>query len=163
VKAGAPTRLSTEESPHHCILRNNLFIGAGADRYAAEFSPPMIDCDFDYDGFGGGPWGNFLKWNDVRYRTLDEVRAKAPVYHHAVFVDPATAFASGLQPPANPATQFDSATIDVRLKKGSAAIDAGQVLPGFNDGFAGAASDLGAYESGSQIPHYGPRDEAKPR
>jgi hypothetical protein len=158
-KQGGPMRLSTEESPHHCILRNNLFVGFGPDKYAAEFSPQMIDCDFDYDGFGGGPWGNFLKWNNVRYPTLDAVRATAPVYHHAVFVDPATAFASGLQPPANADTQYDSATTDMRLKKDSAAIDVGEILPGFNDGFCGAAPDLGAYELGDSLPHYGPRDE----
>jgi len=33
---------------------------------------------------------------------------------------------------------------------GSAAIDAGIVLPGFNDGFRGRAPDLGAYETGGE-------------
>ena len=36
-------------------------------------------------------------------------------------------------------------------------IDAGQPLPGVNDGFSGKAPDLGAYEIGAPIPHYGPR------
>jgi len=158
-KQGCPIRLSTEESPHHCILRNNLFLGLGQANYAAEFSPTMINCDFDYDGFGGGPWGNFLKWNNVRYPTIDVVRATAPVYHHAILVDPATAFASGLQPPSNADTQYDRATIDMRLRKDSAAIDVGEILPGFNDGFRGAAPEIGAYELGDSLPHYGPRDE----
>ena len=47
---------------------------------------------------------------------------------------------------------------DLRLRKGSAAIDAGVVLPNINDDYSGKAPDLGAYEYGSPIPHYGPRN-----
>ena len=36
-------------------------------------------------------------------------------------------------------------------------VDAGTVLPGLTDGFTGAAPDLGAYEQGAALPHYGPR------
>ena len=38
-------------------------------------------------------------------------------------------------------------------------IDAGQVLPGLNNGFKGGAPDIGAFELGSELPHYGPRLE----
>ena len=41
--------------------------------------------------------------------------------------------------------------------KGCAAIDAGAALPNINDSFSGKAPDLGAYESGRPLPHYGPR------
>jgi hypothetical protein len=51
--------------------------------------------------------------------------------------------------------------VDLRLKPGSAAIDAGEILPGLNDGFAGRAPDLGAYELGQPIPLAGPRPEKK--
>jgi hypothetical protein len=47
--------------------------------------------------------------------------------------------------------------LDFRLKPGSPAIDAGVVLPTINDDFSGKAPDIGAYESGKPIPHYGPR------
>ena len=47
--------------------------------------------------------------------------------------------------------------IDLTLRPGSAAIDAGTVIPNVTDGFTGAAPDLGAYEFGKPIPHYGPR------
>jgi hypothetical protein len=119
----------------------------------------MVDCDFDYDGFGGGPWTMFLKWNEGRYRTLDEAKEKAPIYRHAVLVDPATAFASGLKPPEDITKVLEGAGVDARLKAGSAAVDAGDVLPGFNDGYQGKAPDLGAYELGSALPQYGPRPE----
>jgi len=158
VKHDGPALLYTSDSPHNIVSRNNLFIGAG-DSYAAEYSPKMIDCDFDYDGFGGGKWKMFLKWNNGRYATIDEAKAKAPIYHHAVLVEAASGFASKLQVPSNVATQFENAKIDLRLNAGSAAIDAGEILPGFNDGFTGKAPDLGAYELGSEMPHYGPRPD----
>ena len=46
---------------------------------------------------------------------------------------------------------------DFRLKPGSAAVDAGVVLPSITDGFTGRAPDLGARELGRELPHYGPR------
>jgi hypothetical protein len=46
---------------------------------------------------------------------------------------------------------------DLRLRAGSAAVDAGQVVPNINDDYTGAAPDLGAYELGQPMPHYGLR------
>ena len=46
---------------------------------------------------------------------------------------------------------------DFRLRAGSKAIDAGMILPNVNDGYRGRLPDLGAYEFGEAIPHYGPR------
>jgi hypothetical protein len=158
VKKGMPLVLYTGETVRNCVYRNNLFLGTEGN-YAYESTAPMEDCDFDYDGFGGGPWQLFLKWNNVRYATLAEAKEKAPVYRHAVLVDPASAFASGLVPPDDETKQFDPALNDLRLKEGTAAIDAGEALPGFNDGYAGPAPDLGAYEFGGELPHYGPRPE----
>ena len=43
------------------------------------------------------------------------------------------------------------------LKAGCNAIDAGAVLPNINENFVGKAPDLGAYEHGKGLPHYGPR------
>jgi len=37
------------------------------------------------------------------------------------------------------------------------AIDAGVAIPNVTDGFVGKAPDLGAYEYGVPLPHYGPR------
>lgn len=156
VKKGMPLVLWTGEPVRNCVYRNNLFIGTEGN-FAYETTAPMVDCDFDYDGFGGGPWQLFLKWNNVRYATLEEVKVQAPVYRHAALVDPAIAFASGLLPPEDETRQFDPVINDLRLREGTAAIDAGEVLPGFNDGYTGQAPDLGAYELGSELPHYGPR------
>jgi hypothetical protein len=53
--------------------------------------------------------------------------------------------------------QGASEDYDFTLAAGSGAIDAGTVLPGVTDGFAGRAPDLGALESGRAVPAYGPR------
>ncbi len=45
---------------------------------------------------------------------------------------------------------------DFSLAHASAAIDKGAVLPNITDGFTGRAPDLGAFEYGRPLPHYGP-------
>jgi hypothetical protein len=51
----------------------------------------------------------------------------------------------------NPASQLQNyANSDFRLKPGAAAIDAGVVIPGFTDGYLGAAPDRGANEFGGR-------------
>jgi hypothetical protein len=159
VRKGMATQLFTPDKVRRCVSRNNLFAGTTGP-FAFENTATMIDCDFDYDGFAGGPWSLFLKWNEARYPTVEEARTKAPVYRHAVKIDPATLFASGVQPPVDALRPADRA-VDLRLKPGAAAVDAGEPLPGFNDGFAGKAPDLGAFELGQELPLYGPRPEKK--
>ena len=56
---------------------------------------------------------------------------------------------SGAAPEREPA--------DLRLRPGTAAVDAGQSIYNVNYGFVGKAPDLGAYELGSPMTHYGPR------
>ena len=158
VKAGVPLVLWTGQAVTNCVYRNNLFLGTDG-RYGYETTAPMRNCDFDYDGFGG-KWGMFLKWNGVRYATMAEVRKTAPAYRHVVRVEAAGLFLSGLKPPADVKKKFDVKTNDLRLKAGSKAIDAGAVLPNINDGYQGKAPDLGAYELGGKLPHYGPRPES---
>jgi hypothetical protein len=157
VKAGDPIAIDTNKKIENCIYRNNLFIGTG-NKYAFRSEAKMEDdVDFDYDGFGGGPWANFLKWNGKRYPNLAAVQKDAPVYKHAVVIDNAKVFAAGTKPPADDKTQIEVGKMDLRLAAGSAAVDAGEPLPGIDDGFSGKAPDLGAYELGATPPQYGPR------
>ena len=44
------------------------------------------------------------------------------------------------------------------LKSNCNAVDAGIALANINDGYIGNAPDLGAFEYGKELPHYGPRD-----
>jgi hypothetical protein len=160
VKIGMPTLLYTSEKVSHCMTRNNLFVGTTGN-YAFECTAPMVDCDFDYDGFAGGPFKAILSWNHQRYTTLDELRNKAPVEKHAALVAVRGSFIAGALPPDDPAKEAPR-SVDLRLSPVSEAIDRGQALPGWNDGFKGRAPDLGAYELGDPLPHYGPRSEGKP-
>ena len=156
VKAGMPLILATSAKVRRAIFRNNLFIGT-ADKYAFEIMPPMEECDWDYDGFGGGPWGNFAKWNGKIYPTFEALRDGSGIEKHAVLVDPKTCFATGVLPPGTCKTQFPPATNDLRPKAGSDAVDKGEPLPNINDGFRDKAPDLGACELGDPLPQYGPR------
>ena len=46
----------------------------------------------------------------------------------------------------------------LELKPGCNAVDAGQAVPNVCEDFTGKAPDLGAFEVGHPLPHYGPRD-----
>jgi hypothetical protein len=160
VKHGAPALLSTHEAVRHSLSRNNLYVGT-QHRYGMDFQAQMMNCDFDYDGFAGGPFQILLRWNGIRYGTLNEVKKSAPVLKHASLLDAGTLFASGPLPPPDPAA-FYAPGIDLRLNPRSRAVDAGVRIPGLNDGFQGARPDLGAYELGDPLPHYGPRSDQDP-
>jgi hypothetical protein len=154
VKRGMPFFIMTNKAVRNCRTRNNLFIGTEGN-FAFESTAKMRDCDFDYDGVGGGPWKLFLKWNNERFATIDETRRKSPVWKHAVVVDAPGAFASKATPPQDETAAPPAA--DLRLNPDSAAIDVGERLAGLNDDFAGKAPDLGAYEANVPLPQYGPR------
>ncbi|MHC4250373.1 MAG: hypothetical protein ACYS9X_14690 [Planctomycetota bacterium] len=155
VATGMPLLLMTSAPVDNCVTRNNIFIGAGGN-YAYENTARMTDCDFDLDGFGG-TWKLFLKWNDVRYATVGEVRAKAPVYRNVIELDPARTFRGGDARAPDPRRELVPGGADLRLSPRSRAVDRGARLPNVNDGFRGRAPDLGAYELGEDPPHYGPR------
>ena len=88
---------------------------------------------------------------------MENAAESAPVYRHALNVSPDTAFQSGVKPPDAVQTQFDVEVNDLRLSANCEAIDAGVILHNVNDGYEGGSPDLGAYELGRPLPHYGPR------
>jgi len=137
--------------------RNNLFLcHRGTGLHVG--TPNMRACDFDNDGYGG--FERFAVWNRrFGYKTIADAKRDGKIYKNrgAVAIDTKTCFAGGLAPPADPKKTYQAARIDARLARNSDAIDRGVVLPGFNDGYAGKAPDLGCYEYGSKVPHYGPR------
>jgi hypothetical protein len=149
------------ESVTHVVTRNNLFIGTAGP--ALRSTGDMIRCDFDSDGYGGGGvtgiFGAFADWNGRIYATPEAARRSGALYsrHGAILLAPRGNFASGLGPPASQRTRFAGEKIDPRLDPASRAVDAGIVLPNFNDGFSGRAPDLGCCELGRPLPHYGPR------
>jgi hypothetical protein len=154
-------------APHqgwsHALLRNNLCIGGKGGgvfgRYhsgpgrAVSLPGPDATSDLDYDGVGshGVPFeGNI---GGVRFGSIEEMRSRTRE-KHAVLVDMDVFQAKVPFPdPAIPEWPIP----DLRIRAGSAAADAGTALANINDGYAGKAPDLGAYEVGQPLPIYGPR------
>ncbi|MBX3271659.1 MAG: hypothetical protein KF729_15440 [Sandaracinaceae bacterium] len=148
-------------------FRNNLFIGGlgggtydgysnGDGRVLQVADADAASCDFDYDGFGSIGTGTFRgRVGATSFASLAELRARTSEAH-AVEVD-LSIFAAPFDFPAAP---FPARTVpDLRLGEG-VAVDAGERLATINDGFTGAAPDLGAYERGAPLPDYGPRGAA---
>jgi hypothetical protein len=94
---------------------------------------------------------------DRKFKTLKEFSEATGQDRHSVLVD-FDIFQKVTPPdPNDPRILYRPADFDFTLRPGSAAVDAGVRLPNVNDGFSGRAPDLGAYEIGQPVPHYGPR------
>lgn len=157
VRAGSAHVVMTPKPMSNMVSRNNLFVGTSAD-VGINFSIPATDCDFDYDGFVVKDTKVWLNWNrGEKFATFEEMRAKAPVWRHAVLVNPEGLFSAGVRAPETDKTAVSIDMNDLRLSPQSDAVDACEPLPGINDGFAGKGPDLGAYEVGAPLPRYGPR------
>ncbi|MCD6405130.1 MAG: hypothetical protein J7M19_04850 [Planctomycetes bacterium] len=135
---------------------NNIFAG-GTKQNALEISAPIRNCHFDYNCYAGGPFANCAKWNGARYRTLADFRKRAGQELHGLICPPKGLFASGVLPPKSPEGRFPLEVNDLRPASASKAVDAGKIIPNITDGYEGAAPDMGAYELGAPLPHYGPR------
>jgi hypothetical protein len=151
----------SDSSPpwRNAIFRNNLFLGT---RYAFEFVTVATDGfrDFDFDGWGttreiGGASAPFFKWDDVRYDRLPDLQAIGVEVHgvEARFDD----LENPVLPPAfdQPA---EPGSRDLRLVSGAPETNAGEPLSNLNDPFlVNGLPDMGAFELGQPLPHYGPR------
>jgi hypothetical protein len=140
----------------NAILRNNLFLGA--QRYAMETGSPTPYTTLDYNGYRQNESERFIKWFDgkdwTRYASIREFFQGAGHERHGLKVD-YDLFTRAEPPVAGRTYQPDD--MDLSLRADSAAVDAGEPLPNVNDGYVGEAPDLGCYEHGQPLPHYGPR------
>jgi hypothetical protein len=155
--------------------RNNLFLGRDTpNRGIMIWANATAQYSSDYNGFrpNQGVERQFLwlapsqpgqtlyksgpeQWKS--FRTLAEFQAATGQEQHGREVD-FDIFEQMTPPdPGKRHAVYHSMDLNFRLKANSKAIDAGLVLPTVNDGFAGAAPDLGAVEFGKPEPHYGPR------
>jgi hypothetical protein len=141
--------------------RNNLLLGARTGIYSLYVADGQRG-DLDYDGYNRQQT-NLVKYNAVPYKTLSALSAGAGQEQHGVEVTLGE-FVNGIWP-VHPeweaaqgyGTPNSPADFDLQLKPGSIAVDRGQILPNINDGYTGAAPDLGCYERGQALPWYGPR------
>lgn len=163
VKTGPGLDCVAGETWSHTVLYNNLGVGGAPDaaprhaRLAAYFPGADATCDFDHNGFGAA--GLLLAGNiaGVTFAGIEAMRTTT-TEKHGVHVG-LDVFAESIQLPVPQFEEWRAPRLTLRA--GSAAIDAGRILPNINDGFEGAAPDLGAYEAGVPPPHYGPRDPAR--
>lgn len=136
---------------------NNLWISV-QDRYFWEYGSddgfqPFWRLNLDYDGFD---WGNYVyavKWKGVRYNTLNDFISATGLELNGIQVDRNSCFTSFnvVQPPASMPFQHMTLTEQCNAR------NRGVVLPGINDDYTGTAPDLGAYEFGTELPHFGVR------
>ncbi len=116
-------------------------------KYSFEWDSPPFEVPADYKG----------KRATRRFQTLKEYSDATGQGKHSVLLD-YDVFVKVTEPDkSDPQHFYNPEDFDFRLKPGSAAIDAGTVLPTITDGFTGKAPDLGAYELDKPLPHYGPR------
>jgi hypothetical protein len=110
----------------------------------------------DRDGFDWS-YTPVFKWGASvgRYNDLVSFVAASGIETHAIRVDKAQLFDSLYAPGSD--SLYDRHYLT--LKPGCAAVDTGSLLPGINDDYQGRAPDLGVYELGAALPHYGPRPE----
>jgi hypothetical protein len=155
VKVGAG--LGGNDSMDYAWFRNNLAIGGddggvkwgdyGAGReYAADIFKPKSHCNFDYDAVGvfEVPYvariGN-LAFGEVEKKGIERILLEE-TFTGVPFPNPPV--------PERPVQ-------DLRLSSGARVIDKGVRIANINDEYTGKAPDIGAYEFGQELPHYGPR------
>jgi hypothetical protein len=152
--------------------RNNLILGQGAADAVFAVETTTNYSTSDYNGFRPNPdaeaafvwtsppFGTEVRYDELetrRYDTLANYSEATGNDTHSVLIDYGDLEDVPPLDRSNPGVLHDPAAIDFRLRPGSAAIDAGVILPGINDG-ANGPPDLGAYELGEPVPVYGPRD-----
>jgi len=162
VKVGDGLACRAREKWSYAFFRNNLCIGGiGGGRYGrydsgsglAVYLPGADETvDLDYDGVGTFVTPFKGRIGDVTFDSIEEMRAKTSE-KHAVQVG--MEVFNGVVFPSPPVPERKPP--DLRPLPGSVVVDAGCRLPNINDGFRGAAPDLGAYEAGQELPVYGPR------
>jgi hypothetical protein len=154
-------------------FRNNIFIGDGWAGPVFALSTTTAYSTADYDGWRPNPGAKTaFAWNSPKdgvradfsgplvkreFASLAELAAATGQERHGLLLDVDVFEKAPLPDRSDPQRLYRPEELDFRLRPGSAAVDAGAVLPTITDGYAGKAPDLGAYELGSEPPHYGPR------
>ena len=158
----SPTRASNSQAPitqYNFEVRNNLFIGPHQPERgtSVDWTTNLVGAVFDANGYwpDGGFWFGRIDGVNQYWESWEEVQAAGRFEAHGILLQEDSIFAAGFVGPDDARTRHDAPPF--ALHRDSGAIDAGQMLPGINDHFAGEAPDLGAIEAGCEEPHYGPR------
>lgn len=153
---------------------NNLILGDGWDDPVLNLRTFTNYSTSDYNGFRPNPnVANAFEWTSPafevaadyqgklvtrNFKSLKEYSEATKQDQHSVLVDYDIFLNAKMPDKSDPQHFYNPEDFDFRLKPGSAAVDAGILLPTINDDFTGKAPDLGAYELDRPLPHYGPRE-----
>jgi hypothetical protein len=133
-------------------FHNNITIGTDK---AVHMTPYIQLADIDYNGWS--PDGEFRF--DYAWAGFASLHRQSPYEGHGrllsspLFTEPLALppqFESFMHPP-------EALTLDAQ----SNAVNAGRRLPNINDDYSGEAPDLGVFERGHDLPHYGIRWQAR--
>ncbi len=162
-------------------FRNNLILGQGARGPVLALDTHTPWSSSDYSGFranagnvanSNAPAEYAFQWNSPpagkapdytsprevrRFKTLAEYSRATGQDTHSREIDYSVFVRAAAPDFTKPTQLYSPEQVDLRLRERSRAVDAGIELPGVTDGFRGRAPDLGAYEQGAELPHYGPR------
>jgi hypothetical protein len=154
-------------------LRNNLILSDGGSPQVLALRTFTNYSSSDYNGFRPNPGSdNAFEWDSPavgvaadyngtlttrHFKTLEEYVGATGQDKHSLLLDYDTFVSVKSPDKADPQHLYSPEELDFRLHPGSPAVDAGIELPTVTDGYAGKAPDLGAYELGAPLPHYGPR------
>jgi hypothetical protein len=142
------------------VSRNNLWISVqGGQIWGFDAATSDWRTDLDYDGFDWVVASNPFAYNGITYPDLPSFAAASGLERSGIRVSKSCfeQFNVPMAPPSPVPPQT------MTLVAGCNAVDAGSPLPGINDGFAGAAPDLGAFETGLPLPVFGPRSAPSAR
>ena len=152
VKHGDALNIVPGRTISRAYFRNNLLIGGPAGTFNGfdSGSNRVIDAatfdaasSLDYDGYGTTLPSFTGRLGAVSFSSFDQLR-QLTSESHARQVGLGV-FATPLAFPAAPVTAYVAPNL--AIAPGSAASDAGEVIPNVNEGFRGAAPDLGAFEA----------------
>jgi hypothetical protein len=167
------------------LCRNNLFVSSTGSKpiwvamrykrrseqetdpalYTIPLQKPGWKTDVDYNGYDWGEDTNDWKKPVFRYDgaatvqagycvDLESFRRLLGVEQHGLRVVKENIFQTWNMP----ADIGFTGPMMLTLRQDGKAVDAGSPLPNICEDFAGRAPDLGAFEYGRPLPHYGPRD-----
>jgi hypothetical protein len=136
----------------NCISRNNIFDCTG--RLVPVAAADAIPSDFDRDLFTGMDRGDAREQHGIVGARLRPAYVRA--YALEFFPASTVMQVKGGKVPVAFGDEERIVT-DPVLQQPNPVIDAGEVLPGFNDDYTGRAPDLGAFETGRPPLQFGRR------
>ena len=146
-RSEAPEIFSVDTTTNYSTSDYNGFRPNGDAEFSFQWISPAFQVQADYAG----------KRETRNFKTLQAFTEATGQDRHSVLVDYDVFQKVAAPDPADPRRLYKPSDFDFRLRPASKAVDAGVRLPNINDDATGAAPDLGAYEVGRPLPHYGPR------